>query len=496
MGHRIKERAWSSRWKILGTSAAVIVLLARTGDRMVHQSLWLDEAYTRAAVDNLWSSLTSTPGTMPLYYGCMALWGTVSTAPCWLRLPSLLASVATLVVVGGIASKVLGRRAAPLVPVVLVVSPMYAAKAIEARPYAFETLMVAAAWYLLVTWADGTTAWSGARRTRTMFLLLVVIGPAVHGLFVIQVAPMVAAAFLLPDRQHRRKSVVEGGLACLVVTLALVWLGRSHSIGIANRMSLRVALVDGFLDGRSGLALLVLVGAGVGILWSIQRWLRRGDPIPIVPILWVGLPLITFLLMRSRMGLFSPRYLAPASPGIALLVTAGGVACWQFVSRGQGRGERAPRVAMVAAILGIGLVAGTAPWMRFAPITGWDDVAATIATAARPGDAIVFVRDPVTGDDIRAPFEAAWSQLSRRPELVVLSPARPLGEVRRYDAVEPDPTIVDGAVAHRRLWIVSEREAGEIALVQRRDFGSDFSLHESWRFAGDVHVFLYLRQAR
>ena len=87
----------------------------------------------------------------------------------------------------------------------------------------------------------------------------------------------------------------------------------------------------------------------------------------------------------------------------------------------------------------------------------WDAVVAFVAAEARPGDGLIFpfATDQAHPDTVRAPFEAAWSRVGDPPVVpVALSPARPLGEVRRFDDLLDPEALAEAMVDHPRVWAV------------------------------------------
>ena len=81
-----------------------LVLLALALPPMVRQPLWYDEVATqdasRRSLGGLWRLLHHTDGVFAGYYLVMHLVLELGSAPWLLRLPSLLASVATVVLLG------------------------------------------------------------------------------------------------------------------------------------------------------------------------------------------------------------------------------------------------------------------------------------------------------------------------------------------------------------------------------------------------------------
>ena len=90
----------------LGLALGIVFLLLRSAQGWFGNSLWLDEGYSREAIDHLRLSFSHYPGNMVLYKVFLVAWGSISIVPWWLRVPSMLASIATLCLVRGIARRV------------------------------------------------------------------------------------------------------------------------------------------------------------------------------------------------------------------------------------------------------------------------------------------------------------------------------------------------------------------------------------------------------
>jgi len=119
---------------------------------------WVDEYLTQLAIARPWSDLvqqivTSDPGPGPYYLG-MKIWSAVSSAPGWMRLPSVFAAAGAVVVFAVLVRRLTDTMTAALAAAVLLVLPNVSRYAQEHRPYAFALLFSVLAvtmWHISVT---------------------------------------------------------------------------------------------------------------------------------------------------------------------------------------------------------------------------------------------------------------------------------------------------------------------------------------------------------
>jgi mannosyltransferase len=88
-------------------------------------------------------SLSHIDAVFTAYYAFLWIWVHVPTGTVWLRLPSALAAIATVIVVSRFADRQLGRTAGVISGLALATNPFFVAYSVEARPYALEALFLA-----------------------------------------------------------------------------------------------------------------------------------------------------------------------------------------------------------------------------------------------------------------------------------------------------------------------------------------------------------------
>ncbi|MCB0971021.1 MAG: glycosyltransferase family 39 protein, partial [Acidimicrobiales bacterium] len=187
------ERAGAPRAPLapLAVLGAVAVLSALALAGLGRRSLWLDEAISVGATEQLVRTWRDTGGTMAAYYALLTPWSWVSVDRWWLRLLSLLLAAAALVVVHAVARRLVSARGAAAATLATAASWLVVRYAQEARAYALVLLVCSASWWALVRAVDAPTDDARAHWWRR-YAVLVVLAPLAHGLAVLQFAAQVA----------------------------------------------------------------------------------------------------------------------------------------------------------------------------------------------------------------------------------------------------------------------------------------------------------------
>jgi mannosyltransferase len=315
---------------------AVSATIARmpTGD-FIH-TLWQDEA------------------NMSLYYLLLRGWVAIGgSAEWWLRLPSVLASVATVGVLFLLGRRLVDRATGAVAGLLLALNGLFVQYAQEARSYALTALLVTLASYLFVRAAE-----RGSGRFWVLYALVsalavyghlyAVLVPAAHALAV-AVHPRVRA--LLP-----RLVAAWAATAVLVLPAARTALVRgSQQVYYNQPLSPRVLgqYASGFAGGGGpllaaviGLLCAVAVGAAVA---AVLR--RRGDDttwrLALVALLLV-VPPAGMIVTAAVEQLVQLRYFSLFVPFLALGAATG-------LTRLRGARARVAVLAMAVALSCVGL---------------------------------------------------------------------------------------------------------------------------------------------
>ncbi|HEX9631543.1 MAG TPA: glycosyltransferase family 39 protein [Gemmatimonadales bacterium] len=348
------------------------------------------------------------------------------------RLPSLLFTLGTLLVVGGFARRTIGADAGWHAAVVTAATPFtlaYARTVIFDATLTFFVTAALAAFYLAV---DAAERGGPAGRWSLWGWAAVALGVLTKGPVALAVPVLVA----LPYAAWRRRlgSVLDPRGLLVLLALVLPWLFAMTAVvpdflryvlfvETAQRMGTDVL-------GRTEpwwYFLPVLIGAALP--WSLLlpaalpdavRALRerRLDPRVVFAVLWMVLPLLLFSLSRSK----RPQYVLPLLPPMALLV-----ALWWRTRPDRLAGARVAGAAV--ALLGLGLVA-------LAPVVpGWFDTRTAVSDAIAPTALRLGVVAAVGGAAaVVAAARGAWAL----PALVLPVAAIPFVSTTLMDAIGED----------------------------------------------------------
>lgn len=527
--------------RVAATVAAMGLALAAAAWRLTLRPLWIDEAFSLGATNQLVDTVRETGGTMALYYLLLNGWvEAFGTSPAALRSLSMVFVLLAIAVLSSVAHRLLPPAQAALTLVVVALMPVVLQLSQNARAYALVLLITVSCWACLARAVDADARDDGPASWRWCLALvpLVVAGELSHGLFLLQVPPLVGSvAVHLP---HRRRLLVAltPAVAAGVATLAfLVLVLDAGEVGdwipalewdqveglathlLARKWPLRTALGAVVVVGAVALARRPAPG-------PVDRWKAM------VPLWWAFLPVLTLIALSVVRPSLLGRYVSASVPAVGMLIAVGLHTLWRALlprtlctspspvmeecttfggadgiatgTGGAGRSRAgwwrwAIGAVLVALVLGATIVDRSPPWPgeRF---EDWDAVANHIGTNAQPGDGIVFI--PIGGpqdnpDILRAPFEAAWiDRPGPRVALEAVSPARPLGQVRRLDEVLGAAELSAAMAAHDRVWVVLVPTGWEALLdaQERQPAISTLRRDELRTFNGGMQVVLLVRR--
>lgn len=345
------------------------------------------------------------------------------------RLPSLLFTLGTLLVVGGLAWRTIGREAGWHAAIVTAATPFtlaYARTVILDATLTFFVTAALAAFFLAVEAHEHADRWS-LSGWAAVALGLLTKGPVALAF------PLLVA---LPYAIWRRRLGVVLDPRGLLVLLALVlpWVfAMTTVVPDYARYVLAVETVERIGSDVLGRTeawwyfLPVLVGAALPWTFLLPQALpeavrglraRRLDPRVVFALLWIVAPLVLFSLSRSK----RPQYVLPLIPPVALLV-----ALWW-----NRRGTRLPG----ARATGIAVSLVGASLMLLAPaVPAWFDTRAAVAAAIGP---TAFRLGTVALLGGAAAAVAAARRSWALPALVLPVAAIPFVSVRLMEAIGDD----------------------------------------------------------
>ncbi|MGH2868035.1 MAG: glycosyltransferase family 39 protein [Solirubrobacteraceae bacterium] len=447
--------------------AAVLTLIEING-----RSIGFDEAATVTIAlqhsSALGAAIAHDGGNMSGYYLLLhVLMSAFGDGELVLRLPSAVAAVATVGIVGAIALRLFGRLTAVAAGLLCAVSLPLVFWAQNARGYALMVAFVCAAYLALVSLDDQASppARSGSRARFVLwaaFALAMTL--ATYASFVaVLVVPAQLAAFCARSRRARLRpfslAIVAYAVLCTpLIVLAsqrgsgqLFWVPRPtreieqqvlESLTSAGlEPSFHATATTMVLMGLTTAALLVIAG-------GFMRAHRRGEPAwgGAVILTWLAVPVtLSFLYSLVAQPIFLPRNLLMSVPAVALVLAAGL------------RSPRLPRRAALG-LLAVALLlrgAQVIPSYTSSP-EPWQQASAMVLRQARPGDCIAFY--PLDG---RMAFQYYFARSRDGHAPSEILPIAPWYStqifVERYYVLSPAQIAYRGRGC-RRLWFVSSHE--------------------------------------
>jgi mannosyltransferase len=461
----------------LVTVVALGLALASSLWGITRRPLWIDEAFSLGATNQLVSTVRYTGGTMALYYTLLNGWTAVAGSSVFaLRMLSVVLVLAAILVLSRLVYRLLPPAEAGLTLVVVALMPVVMHMAQDARAYALVLVLTVSCWTCL-TRAVEADARDDARSTYLWCLALVplvIAGELSHGLFLLQVPALVLSVAV--HLRHRRRLLVTlapavvAGVATLAFLLLALDAGRVGDwilpLKWAQVGAVGTHLLARWLAFRLGLAVLVVVGAVVLLRRpapdAVSRWKA------VAPLWWAFSPVVFLIALSVVRPSLLGRYVDGSVPALGMLIAVGLHTLWRAAvpsasetdaaepSRRSPAGRWALVVLLVVAVVSIPVLDRTPrPGERF---EDWDAVTDHIGANSRPGDGIVFLPNAGSRKSpyiLRAPFEAAWTGRSGpRVDLDAISPPRPLGQVRRLDALLDPAELCARMAEHERVWVV------------------------------------------
>lgn len=340
----VGDQSVAARW---GPVAVAMLGLVSGWDFWV-PGLWTDEVATVIAARRSWASLFRMLGSVDavhgFYYVIMHAWfRVVGYSPFTLRLPSLLAVVATAVVLVLIGRHLWTPSAGVVAGVVFLAIPRTVWMAGEGRSFAPATLAVTLSVYFLIRALalDGRW-WLGFAAASTLSVWLFM-----YSILLLPVLLLVAMLHRPAPAQRRRLWLAVGVAVSTSLPLVLFSLTQHKQISWIEKTTPDMALAappDAFFE-HGGSSEPVWLGLSlVCLVIFVISWLRgrlgakalSSRSTGVLVLGWLTLPLTILLSLNATIPVFHPRYLSNSAPALALLV-AGAVlvACphrWQTLA--------------------------------------------------------------------------------------------------------------------------------------------------------------------
>ncbi len=466
---------WSSPgrdWLAVGVPTIVSAVLCLF--EISSRSLGFDEAATVTIASQhgsaLGSAIAHDGGNMSGYYLLEhVVIGALGNSELVVRLPSVIAAVATVGLVGVIALRLFGYRAAFAAGLLAAVSLPLVFWAQSARGYALMVAFVTAAFLVLITLAEPSPSLLSHVRTPARWRWIAFVMLMALATYSSFVAVLVIPAQLLALAPRRRRaslrpfalSFVAYAVLCVPLFILAVrrgsgqlfWVPRpTHKVEVQVLQSLTSAgLQPSFHRTATTTPLLIatILLLIVIAVWAVRLWWQRENAWGIgLVISWLVVPVaITFVYSLIAQPLFQPRNVLMSVPAVALILGA---------AIGHPRLPRYVGPAALIVLVGLrALQLGASYGVSPEP---WRQATAYVQARARPGDCIAFY--PLDG---RMAFQyyigTDGSADSRAPRSIL--PVTPWGAVQpyveRYDSLTP-AQIAERSKSCRRLWFISSHE--------------------------------------
>jgi len=379
------QREPRTRNETVGLVLATVASFAVATVLMRDREFWLDESFSYLAaqlsIGDLASFALDRSGelNMALYYLALKPFAAVSTEPLWLRLPSLIPTVATVVFVWLIADRVSGRRFVRVTAVlVFLAHPLVVDYAFEARAYGMLFAATSGLTLLLLLALDGS------RAARWAYVVLLPLLVALHLLIVfVIIAHTAAIALANPgswrQRAGRTLSLTSPGLVVAAVAGLTVFRHQGTLVNNEGLTPWSFGSAVYAVTGRAGpLTFLVLAAIAVAAVTIVGARDRR--PLAMVLLVTSVVPPVLALAASIQRPVFTPRYLSNLVPLLACLVAIGIAAAFA---------DRRWRVAAVAVVVALGFV-GQAFIYRDPSHETPGAASAFILERSQAGDIIVF----------------------------------------------------------------------------------------------------------
>lgn len=289
-----------------------------------------DESITATSVNRTFAEvLKILPNDAALepYYLVLNLWASVSMAPGWLRLPSVVAMALAAALLYRLVVALVDRRLAIFTVAAMVIMPATTNYAHEIRPYAIgicASVGAALAWHFFL---GGASRWAGF-----WYAFAIAVASLMHAYTLLLVAALLVTGAVC-DRGRlstvARRTLVPPVVALILLSPYLVFVA-THAKGAPSRREfgldgvLQTALITAvgrqFSALASATSALFLVLAAFGFLAALAMRQRDLRTPAVLGLAWAAIFPVCLILLQVVTGApgLVARYWAFSIPGIAL----------------------------------------------------------------------------------------------------------------------------------------------------------------------------------
>jgi mannosyltransferase len=492
-------------------------------------SVWFDEAATISATQRSWPQLlqmlTSVDAVHGLYYAGMHVWfDLVGYTPFTLRLPSAIAVGATAALLVVLVRMMAPARTAIIAGLIFAVLPRTTWMGGEGRSYAFTALLAVA---MTIAFLVAVRAPSGRRRWWILYGAVALVG-IVTFLYVALLVIAHGVTLLLltrassrgrsfrewtADVRVRRWLIVVGIAAAVILPFALLVAAQSAQVSWISPLgsqSWRDVFIGQWFYKNPLFAVVgwPLIALG-GYLAVRRRRAATTAPASLAPptsptsptlaavvFPWLTVPTVGLLLV-SALGspLYSPRYVAFATPAVAVLIA---VALAPLGKRVFGRADLIVALVALAAIAAPHYVAQRMPeakqhssWSEVASFIAAERTAPSAATSVTAPQAIIYgpVRKHLAATTrvIEYAYPAAFDGLI---DLKLKTPAAETGKL--WETRYPLAEVTARLAGVDTVWLVTSTKQDWRPSVTTALAAEGYAPDGEWAFT-NVNVLRYTR---
>jgi mannosyltransferase len=310
MEYNLNWKEWNREW--------IIIALITIGGALLriynidYNSLWLDEAYTfniaRLSFGSIWSVISSTDFTPPLFYWLENLMLMAGNNETILRLLPALFGIATIPVIYYVGKEFADEFAGFIIASAFAVSPLLVAYSQEARPYSMLVFMCSLMMFtfLRAIRTNNTNDWA-------LFTILAAFAFWTHYYSILFTAALlVFAIYKFRETIQQQWKILAG---CIVIWIGLTW---PLIIGIIDLLLAKtetnswgdkgIDVILQFFMQLSGysviplLMFLLLFGIGISWLWKENREKA-------ILLIWVLSSILIISTILAQVMPVMPRYM-------------------------------------------------------------------------------------------------------------------------------------------------------------------------------------------
>jgi mannosyltransferase len=448
------------------------------------KSFWLDEIVSvsiarldPAGFRNIVLSWELNEG---LYYTLLRSWMHLGQGEFFVRLLSLLPSVAAIPFVYLLGRKLLSEKVGLIAAVLLAVNAFDVRYAQEARGYSlFAFLVVLACWFFMrcMDAPDKRGNWAG-------LVIALVLGMYAH-FFAGLMLPVLWLAAVLRKRGFPWKGfLISSGIIVVLAIPALLFIATKNrgQVGWVQPTKWKdLYALTALMSGRGGLALLLI--CAVGLVLALARLIRLPKQAGRQPVwdeafvwMWLVLPVAMTTAISLVKPMFVSRYFVFCLPAFVLLAATG-------LSVIRPKWLLAPVLLVIMALS----LRGVAEYYRTGfdpPEQDWRGAVQYMLSQTQPGDAVLFYH-PLA----RLAYEyyrQRWPQYSA-PRVVF----PPRADARLLKGTQPDFALLPQLPEqYHRLWVVQNWGPDPFTVRMHTILAAHYN-KVSERDFSIIHVLLY-----